>query len=178
MAPHNCRRGDRCHLISRECTTCKGGCCRTSRCSPQDVLLPEVYSQLVFPYTSVGCGTLLQDTYDECNGRYRCWKVNRVETICAHIRCPLMQSGQSSMFGCSVVCFMSVQLEKSMHWEWAGSHDHHLQSVFLPQNLWQDSASPTDWKFTEYSCKIKELSAPSYILKLTKSQSTWHCPKT
>ena len=83
MTPCNPCRGDSGHWTFRECTTCRVGRCCTTECSPQDVLLPEVYSQLVFPYTSVGCGTLLQDTYDECNGRYRCWKVNRVETICA-----------------------------------------------------------------------------------------------
>ena len=66
----------------------------------------------------------------------------------AYILCPLMHSGQSPVSGYPD----SVQLEKSMHIECVGSHDHHSQSSFFPQVLWQVSGSRAfPRKLTEYS---------------------------
>ena len=55
----------------------------------------------------------------------------------AYILCPLMHSGQSAVSGYPD----SVQLEKSMHIKCVGSQDHHSQSSFFPQVLWQVSGS-------------------------------------
>ena len=62
-----------------------------------------------------------------------------------------MQSEQGPASGCPVLCFGSVQLAKRLQSELSGSHVHHLQSSFLPQNLWQDSALSISSKLTEYS---------------------------
>ena len=77
---------------------------------------------------------------------------NKMKMLCTlyghtHSLSPLMQSGQIPASGCPD----SVQLAKSMHRSCAGSQDHHSQSSFFPQILWQDSASSNPSKLTEYS---------------------------
>ena len=166
----NPRRGGSGRLTSRGCTTCRvrGHC--TIWYSPQDVLPWWWSSQQNAPHICVDCDTLLRGTYDR---RQKLKNMCCVNTFDDYSRCPLMQSGQSPASGWPD----SVQFEKSMHSVWAGSHDHHLQSLFLPHILWQDSASvDCPWKLTEYSCNE---SAISKIRGLYLLQTpTWHCPRT
>ena len=78
-------------------------------------------------------------------------KIDNGKTMNSYACCPLMQSWQAPAFGCPVLCFGSVQLAKRLQSEVFCTHVHHLQSSFLPQNLWQDSALVIFSKLTEYS---------------------------
>ena len=83
--------------------------------------------------------TVMENSFEN---EYWIWKHS------AYSLCPLMHSGQSPVSGNPD----SVQLEKSMHIECVGSHDHHSQSSFFPQVLWQVSGSRAfPRKLTEYS---------------------------
>ena len=95
-------------------------------------------------------------------------KTDNGRILNAYACCPLMQFEQGPAFGCPVLCIGSVQLAKRLQRELSCTHVHHLQSSFLPQNLWQASAVSIFSKLTEYSWNIergKHLNQDNFLVQ-------------